>query len=144
MTSVLLSKTNLGRALLHHIEDHVWPDCQLTVSGVTITWMSAGISGMIVVAVTLSVVLIWMARRWREVPSGRQSVVEILVIFVRDMVARPALGEKAYAFLPYLMTLFMFLLGVNLLGIVPLAPILSAAGLGDYEVGGAATGILAT
>lgn len=45
---------------------------------------------------------------------------EAIVLFLRDKVARPAIGgHGADAFLPFLMTLFFFILFCNLLGMIP-------------------------
>ncbi|MFO0957154.1 MAG: F0F1 ATP synthase subunit A [Isosphaeraceae bacterium] len=45
---------------------------------------------------------------------------EAMVLFIRDQVARPAIGgHGADAFLPFLWTLFFFILGCNLLGMIP-------------------------
>lgn len=48
-----------------------------------------------------------------------QNLFETLIIFVRDDIARPNLGEKADKYTPYLLTVFFFILTCNLLGLVP-------------------------
>lgn len=61
---------------------------------------------------------------------------EAMVVFIRDGVARPAIGgHDADAFLPYLWTVFFFVLFCNLLGLVPGG----ASPTGDINV----TGVLA-
>ncbi len=53
-------------------------------------------------------------------PKGRlQNMLETLVIYVRDEIARPNLGAKTDKYLPYLLTVFFFILIANLLGLVP-------------------------
>lgn len=53
-------------------------------------------------------------------PRGvTQNLFETLVIFVRDEIARPNLGDKTNKFLPYLLTAFFFIWTCNLLGLVP-------------------------
>ena len=52
-------------------------------------------------------------------PKGKQNLVEVLVAFVRDEVARPNLGHKANKYLPYLLTVFFFILINNLIGLIP-------------------------
>ena len=55
-----------------------------------------------------------------EAPRGLlQNMLETLVIYVRDEIARPNLGDKTYKYLPYLLTVFFFILIANLLGLVP-------------------------
>lgn len=50
-------------------------------------------------------------------------ILEPLVIFIRDEVAIPNIGHKKYhKYLPFLLTLFFFILFNNLLGLLPGAP----------------------
>ena len=58
-----------------------------------------------------------------KAPSGMQNLFEPVILFVRDDVARPAIGEKSYEkFMPYLLTLFFFILINNILGLIPIFP----------------------
>ena len=72
-------------------------------------------SAAIMIAVVLLLVIVFVARagykkRPNQAPKGLQSLVEMLVVFVRDSIARPMIGEKRYArYLPYLLTLFFFI-----------------------------------
>jgi F-type H+-transporting ATPase subunit a len=53
-------------------------------------------------------------------PAGVQSFLEPVVQFIRDDVAIPFIGEHKYErFFPLLMTIFVFILGLNLWGQVP-------------------------
>ena len=55
------------------------------------------------------------------IPTGIGRVLEPLVIYVRDDIARPNIGEKKYKkFMPYLLTVFFFIWILNLLGLTPL------------------------
>jgi F-type H+-transporting ATPase subunit a len=55
------------------------------------------------------------------IPTGVGRVLEPLVIYVRDEIARPNIGEKKYKkFMPYLLTVFFFIWISNLLGLTPL------------------------
>jgi F-type H+-transporting ATPase subunit a len=47
------------------------------------------------------------------------NLMETLIVFVRDDIAKPNLGDKYLKFLPYLLTIFFFILLCNLLGLVP-------------------------
>ncbi|HMB06276.1 MAG TPA: F0F1 ATP synthase subunit A [Isosphaeraceae bacterium] len=77
----------------------------------------------LVAAVLVAVVAIFLARHVRRehVTRGRlMNTFEAMVLFIRDQVARPAIGgHAADAFLPYLWTLFFFILFNNLLGLIP-------------------------
>jgi len=56
-------------------------------------------------------------------PKGIQSVMEPLIIFIRDDIVKSSIGEKRYKkYLPYLLTLFFFIFFNNLLGIIPIFP----------------------
>ncbi len=55
-------------------------------------------------------------------PSGMQSFMEPLIMFVRDDIARPSIGHKYEKYLPYLLTIFFFIFFTNLLGLIPIFP----------------------
>lgn len=114
--------------VLDHISDTPWPGGQVEVLGIRMTIMSSSIASMIVVGVLLAIFVPRLARRGGDIPHGGKNVLEILVIFVRDMIARPALHDKAYDFLPMLLTLFTFVLGMNLVGIFPTEPLTRMVG----------------
>lgn len=58
-----------------------------------------------------------------KAPKGLQSLIEPIIMFVRDDIARPSIGEKHYArFMPYLLTIFFFIWINNLLGLIPFFP----------------------
>lgn len=58
-----------------------------------------------------------------SVPRGITSFLEPLVVFVRDDIARPIIGEDKYEkFLPFLLTAFFFIWINNLLGLIPFFP----------------------
>jgi len=60
-------------------------------------------------------------RKNERVPTGLTNGLEALVVFVRDEVAIPNLGEKdGLQFTPMLCTIFFFILTLNLLGLIPL------------------------
>ena len=58
-------------------------------------------------------------KRTLEAPRGMQSFFEVIIIFVRDEVAKPTLGPKYYKYLPFLLTIFFFIWINNLLGLLP-------------------------
>ncbi|MEZ5083354.1 MAG: F0F1 ATP synthase subunit A [Bacteroidales bacterium] len=62
-------------------------------------------------------------RRKDMAPKGLQSLLEPLILFIRDDVAKASIGEKKYEkYLPYLLTIFFFIFFNNLLGLVPIFP----------------------
>lgn len=52
-------------------------------------------------------------------PRGMSNFLEVLVVFVRDEIARPTIGHGYERFLPFLLTIFFFILVCNFLGLVP-------------------------
>jgi F-type H+-transporting ATPase subunit a len=52
-------------------------------------------------------------------PKGTQSLLEPVINFVKDEVAKPNLGPKYQKYLPYLLTVFFFILINNLVGLIP-------------------------
>lgn len=82
----------------------------------------------IVIAAVILAIIVFAARagykrRGTAAPRGLQSLVEMLVVFVRDSIARPMIGEKHYErYLPYLLTLFFFIFLCNILGLIPFFP----------------------
>jgi F-type H+-transporting ATPase subunit a len=62
-------------------------------------------------------------RRKDHAPKGLQSLFEPLIMFIRDDIARPSIGEKRYMrYMPFLLTLFFFIFLNNLMGLVPFFP----------------------
>lgn len=56
-------------------------------------------------------------------PKGIQSLMEPIVLFVRDEVAIPNIGKKKFAkYMPFLLTIFFLVLTNNFLGLVPFFP----------------------
>ena len=79
----------------------------------------------VVAAVLIALVFIRLAKRMAEgePPRGRLwNLLEAMLVFIRNEVARPAIGKHdADKFLPFLWTIFFFILTCNLLGLVPWA-----------------------
>jgi F-type H+-transporting ATPase subunit a len=52
-------------------------------------------------------------------PKGMQNAMETVINFIRDDVAKPNLGHKYMKYLPYLLTVFFFILINNIVGLIP-------------------------
>jgi len=73
----------------------------------------------------LLLIFIGAARRYKKtennVPTGIASFVEPLIMFVRDEIAKPMIGEKKYKrYMPYLLTVFFFIWLNNIFGLIPI------------------------
>src|SRR4051812_22911201 len=73
------------------------------------------------------------------VPTGLHNLLESILSFLRTQVIRPALGESADRFTPFIWTVFFFILFNNLLGLFPMNEILSLATGKPQHVWGTAT-----
>jgi len=80
---------------------------------------------MIIAAVLACLVLISAARAQGrhtergEAPRGLSGTIEAMVLYIRNEVILPAVGPHGDGFVPYLLTVFFFILFVNMLGLVP-------------------------
>ncbi|HNM07126.1 MAG TPA: F0F1 ATP synthase subunit A, partial [Chitinophagales bacterium] len=76
----------------------------------------------------VALIMIWLftsvakayGRREGQAPKGVQSLMEPLILFVRDEVVKPNLGNKSDRYLPYLLTVFFFIWFGNMMGLIPL------------------------
>ena len=59
-------------------------------------------------------------RRGEHVPTGTRNFFEAMLVYVREEMARPVLGDETDKYIPFLWTLFFFILFNNLLGLLPL------------------------
>src|SRR4051794_9583091 len=81
-----------------------------------------------------------------DAPHGGRNFFEAILEFLRVEVFRPALKEHTDRFVPFLWTLFFFILFCNLLGQIPFDEILTVISGGRLQThwGGTATGTLTT
>ncbi|MDA3911321.1 MAG: F0F1 ATP synthase subunit A [Bacteroidales bacterium] len=87
--------------------------------------ITKNVAGMFVTALIMLLVFISVARAYKKRPgrpAGLQGFMEPLILFVRDDIAKPNIGEKYERYLPYILTVFFFILINNLLGLVPFFP----------------------
>jgi F-type H+-transporting ATPase subunit a len=56
----------------------------------------------------------------KKAPSGFANAVEAMIVYFRDEVVRTNIGHGADGFAPFILTIFFFILGMNLIGLTPL------------------------
>ena len=85
--------------------------------------ITKNVTSMAIVFALLSLVFFAVARAAKrnegKAPTGIQNFMEPFITFIRDEVAIPFLGDKHEKYLPYLLSIFFFILGLNLFGQVP-------------------------
>jgi F-type H+-transporting ATPase subunit a len=80
---------------------------------------------MLIAALLACIILINAARAQArhtakgEAPKGLSGTIEAMVLYIRNEVIMPAVGPHGDAFVPYLLTVFFFILFANLLGLLP-------------------------
>src|SRR5687768_9764431 len=127
-------KFNAGETIIGHVSnsslDHplihlpkVWGIDFSVTKHVLMLWIVAAI---IFIAVT------WIVRRYlrlerdRLVPTGPMNALEAVVEFIRDVIAQPNVGKKwVGTWTPLLLTLFVFILGANVIGLIPVFDVLA-------------------
>lgn len=104
-----------GIDIMHHLLDSpVFLGLDLSRWGITKhVWMMWFASALLVTLMAVA------ARQRGPIPRGLRGVVEPVLLFIRDDIARPNLQDAADRYLPYLWSVFFFILFCNLFGLVP-------------------------
>ena len=88
--------------------------------------MTKNVCALLISCALLVTIFLLVAKGYRQrgikSPKGIQALIEPLVIYVRDEIARPNIGKDYEKYLPYLLTVFFFILFNNLLGLIPFFP----------------------
>lgn len=88
--------------------------------------ITKNVCGLLVSCTLLVIVFLLVARGYRQrqekAPKGIQALIEPLIIYVRDEIAKPNIGKDYEKYLPYLLTVFFFIFFNNILGLIPFFP----------------------
>ena len=95
--------------------------------------------GLMFAAIVGLLLFISMSRSYKKTgisaPKGIQSFLEPIILFVRDDIAISNIGEHKYEkYMPYLLTVFFFILLNNLFGLVPFPPPFGANVTGNIAI----------
>ena len=85
--------------------------------------ITKNVMAMLITALIIFLLFTALAKSYKRgpIPTGMGRLLEPLIIFIRDEVAVPNIGEKKYRkFMGYLLTVFFFILILNLIGLTPL------------------------
>jgi len=127
-----------GETIIHHVANssHDEPLIHLPrLLGIDFSVTKHVLMLWVVAAVVFTVVT-WVVRRYlkqdRLIPRGLMGALEFVVEFVRDEIVQPNVGKKwVNTWAPLLLTLFVFILCSNAVGLIPIFDVL---GLLDHFV----------
>jgi F-type H+-transporting ATPase subunit a len=125
-------KFNAGETIMGHVANssidhpliHLPPIAGIDLSVTKHVLMIWIVAALVFFIVTLTV------RRYikqdRLVPSGLMGAIEAMVEFIRDSIAQPNVGTKwVNTWTPLLLTLFLFILSANAIGLIPIFDLLA-------------------
>src|SRR5688500_4691649 len=136
MLTLLAAADPLDHVLPHDVHMHIGP-FNLT------NQMLMALVAAVLMLLTFPVLF---RRAYADAPAGPRNFFESILEFLRVEVFRPALKEHTDRFVPFLWTLFFFILFCNLLGQIPFDEIITTLTLGKVQthVAGTATGNINT
>ncbi|MFT5129975.1 MAG: F-type H+-transporting ATPase subunit a [Rhodothermales bacterium] len=107
--------------VLHHVMDsqewHPVPGVHIHLP----SWMSLHVLMMLISSAVLLFLFCVAYKKEQKVPTGITNLLETLVVFVRDGISIPCLGEKdGRSMTPMVCTFFFFILTCNLLSLIPI------------------------
>ncbi len=118
------------------------------------TWLWSGNQGNLVLSgLILFMVGLRAAAQFKPGPASTGAeayvtrskfahMIEVLCVYLREEVVRPLLPDRTEKFMPFLWTVFFFVLVNNLLGLAPINDLLILVGINSHEqswIGGTAT-----
>jgi F-type H+-transporting ATPase subunit a len=110
------AESNIGDIILHHVLD-------ANILSIKIIGIDLSITKHVLMMWIASALVVFVFRfAFREphaIHSGLANLLEAIIVFLRDEVILPNMGEEGRPYLPYLLTVFFFILFCNLLGLIP-------------------------
>jgi F-type H+-transporting ATPase subunit a len=131
---------DVSEMILHHLADSreweapfglgtvVFPEWKIPVGGMMIDLsITKQVLFMMIAAVLVMIVVIAAARDAKREheggavrgPRGAANVVEAFILFLRDEVAMKNIGHGGEKYVPYVVSIFFFVLFCNVLGLLP-------------------------
>ena len=123
---------NAGKTIIEHVSNsplsepliHLPPVFGVNMSVTKHVLMLWLVSAAIFFVVTFAVRR--YLRQDRQIPSGFMNALEAVVDFIRESIVRPNVGDKwVDTYTPLLVTLFVFILGANAIGLIPIFDVLN-------------------
>src|SRR3954465_6974461 len=133
MTHLPLAADPLEHVLPHHLFD---------IGGIHVNnQMFMGLVAAVLMLITFPILF---RRPMPEAPTGARNFFESILEFLRVEVFRPALKEHTDRFVPFLWTIFFFILFCHPLGQIPFGEMITLFTGRESHWGGTATGAITT
>lgn len=88
--------------------------------------ITKNVLAMFIAVIVLVLVMLSMAGSYAKrkglAPKGLPNMIEPLIVFLRDEVAKSSIGPKYERFMPLLLSIFFFIFVNNLMGLIPIFP----------------------
>ncbi len=114
-------------------------------------WLWSANQGVLVLAGLICILVgLWAASKIKTGPASQGAeayvtrsrfahMIEVIATYLREEVARPLLHDRTRKLMPFLWTVFFFILVNNLLGLTPIRDLLHVLGVHSEFIGGTAT-----
>lgn len=103
----------------------VWEDEKQTEAIYDLS-ITKNVAAMLIAVMVLLLIMIGMARTYKarqgKAPRGFHNLIEPLILFLRDDVAKSSIGPRYESFMPLLLTIFFFIFTNNIFGLIPIFP----------------------
>ena len=82
------------------------------------------VAGILITIILMFLIFSSIAKAYKRnpnsAPKGLQAILEPIILFIAEDVAKPSIGDKKYMkFVPFLLTVFFFIWFANILGLIP-------------------------
>lgn len=101
------------------------PSTGLEVKPIDIS-LTKNATSLVLTSILLIIIVMSVAKFYKRDPmatsKGLPGLIEIVVTFIVDEVAKPSIGSEYKKFTPFLLSIFFFILLNNLMGLIPIFP----------------------
>ena len=107
---------------IHPVKEDGSIDASVRVYDLSLT---RNVVQMLLALILFVIIMLNVAKKYKkgigrkEAPTGLQNAIETVIVFMRDDVAKPNLGHHYHKYMPYLLTVFFFILINNIFGLIP-------------------------
>lgn len=112
----------LEEGVIHAVDQNGVIDPSVKVFDLSLT---RNVVQMLLALTIFVLIMLAVAKKYRsgigrnQAPTGMQNAIETVIVFMRDDVAKPNLGHNYLKYMPYLLTVFFFILINNIFGLIP-------------------------